>query len=49
MVIKMDLKEIDREGVNCMHLAQDRDTWQALVNTVMNLRSPHIVGNFFTG
>jgi hypothetical protein len=24
----------------CMHLAQARDQWQAVVNTVMNLRVP---------
>jgi len=24
------------EGLNWIHLAQDRDKWQALVNTVMN-------------
>jgi hypothetical protein len=27
-------------GVDWMYLAQDRDYWQALVNTVMNLRVP---------
>jgi hypothetical protein len=36
----MDLGEIVWEGVKWMHLAQDRDQWQALVNTVMNLRVP---------
>jgi len=29
--------EIEWEGVDLMHLAQDRDQWQALVNAVMNL------------
>jgi hypothetical protein len=33
----MDLREIRWEGVDWIHLAQDRDQWQGLVNTVMNL------------
>jgi hypothetical protein len=37
--IKMDLREIGCEGVDWMPLAQDRDQWQSLVNTVMNLRA----------
>jgi hypothetical protein len=36
--IKMDLKEIGWGGVEWIHLAQDRDRRQALVNAVMNLR-----------
>jgi hypothetical protein len=38
--IKMDLGEIERGGINWIRLAQDRDQWKALVNTVMNLRVP---------
>jgi hypothetical protein len=36
--IKIDLREVGFRDVNCIHLAQDRDRWRALVNTVMNLR-----------
>jgi hypothetical protein len=38
--IRMDLREIGWEGVVWIYLAQDRDQWQAFVNTVMNLRVP---------
>jgi hypothetical protein len=38
--IKMDLREICFGDVHWIHLAQDRDRWRALVNTVMNLRFP---------
>jgi hypothetical protein len=34
--IIMDLREIGWECVNWMHLAEDREQWWALVNTVMN-------------
>jgi hypothetical protein len=36
--IKMDLREIGRDGVDWIDLVQDRDQWRALVNTAMNLR-----------
>jgi hypothetical protein len=36
--IKMDLTEIEWYGMNWIDLAQDRDQWRVLVNTVMNLR-----------
>jgi hypothetical protein len=36
--IRMDLRKIEWEGVDWMHLAQDREQWRTLVNTVMNLR-----------
>jgi hypothetical protein len=38
--IKMDLREIGFRDADCIHLAQYRDRWRAVVNTVMNLRVP---------
>jgi hypothetical protein len=38
--IKMDLTEIGFGDVDWIHWAQDRDRWQAAVNTVMNFRVP---------
>jgi hypothetical protein len=38
--IKMDLREIGWDGMDWIEVAQDRDQWRALVNTVMNLRVP---------
>jgi hypothetical protein len=38
--IKMNLREIGWHGMDWIDLAQDRDQWRALVNTVMNLRVP---------
>jgi len=38
--IVMDRREIGWEGVDWVDLAQDRDQWRSLVNTVMNHRVP---------
>jgi hypothetical protein len=38
--IKMDLRQIGRGGMSWIDLAEDRDKWRALLNTVMNLRVP---------
>jgi len=37
--IKMDLRKVGWRG-DWMELAQDRDRWRSLVNTVMNFRVP---------
>jgi hypothetical protein len=36
----MDLKETGCEDVNWIHLAQDRNQWRDVVNTIMNLMVP---------
>jgi hypothetical protein len=36
--IRMDLRKIGWGSVDWNQLAQDRDRWRALVNTVINLR-----------
>jgi hypothetical protein len=38
--IMMDLGEIGWDGMDWIHLADDRDQWRALVNTMMSLRVP---------
>jgi hypothetical protein len=38
--IRMDLVEVGWGDVDWIDLAQDRDRWRALVNSVFNLRVP---------
>jgi hypothetical protein len=38
--IKIDLRESVWDGIDWIDLAQERDQWRALMNTVMNLRVP---------
>jgi hypothetical protein len=47
--IKIDIREIWWDGVVWIDLAQDRDHWRALVNTVMNIRVPYNAGKFLSG
>ena len=42
--IKMDLQEVGGDFGDWMELAQDRDSWRALVGTVMNLGVPKMRG-----
>jgi hypothetical protein len=45
----MDLREIGWDGMDWIILAQDRDRWMDLVNTIMSLRVPYNAGNFLSG
>jgi hypothetical protein len=40
MYIRMDLGEVGCGDVDWIGLAQDRNRWRALVNSVLNLRVP---------
>jgi hypothetical protein len=44
----MDLSKIEWAIVDCIYLAQNRDQWQAVVNTVMKLGVRYKAGNFLT-
>jgi hypothetical protein len=43
--VKIDLREIGWCGEDWIDLPQDSDQWRALVDTVMNLRVPNILGS----
>jgi hypothetical protein len=38
--IRINFKEIGWEDSDWIHVAQDRDQWRSLVNTVMNIEVP---------
>jgi hypothetical protein len=46
--IKMNLIEIEWEGMDWIYLAQDRGQWRAFVKTIMNLRIPYNAGKFMS-
>jgi hypothetical protein len=45
--IRMDRREREWDGVDYIHLVQDRDQWRTLVDTVMKFRAPYTTDNFF--
>jgi hypothetical protein len=46
--IRMELRKVGWESVDWIPLAQDKEEWQAVVNTVMNLRIPRKMENFLS-
>jgi hypothetical protein len=38
--IKLDLREIEWDGMDLIDLAKDKDQWRALLSTVISLRVP---------
>jgi hypothetical protein len=46
--INLDIMEMGWEGVDWIHLVQERDQWRAVVKTVTNLRVQLKAGNFLT-
>jgi hypothetical protein len=46
--IKMDLQNAGRGGMDWIDLTQDRNRWQALVNTVMNDQVLYSAENFLS-
>jgi hypothetical protein len=45
----MDLVDVGWGGVDWIGLAQDRNTWIAVVNSVMNIRVPQNAGKLTSG
>jgi hypothetical protein len=44
--IRMDLGKVGCGDVDWIGLAQDRNRWRALVNSVLNLRFHEMLGNY---
>jgi len=38
--IKMELQDVEAEGMDWIYLAQDRDRWRDIVNEVMKIPVP---------
>jgi hypothetical protein len=45
----MSTTETKWERVDWIHLAQDTDKWQVVVNIIMSLNAPNYARYFFTG
>jgi hypothetical protein len=48
IILKWTLKKFNGMSWTGFFLAQDRENWQAVVGTEMNLQIPYSVGNFWS-
>jgi hypothetical protein len=48
IILKIDLREIGLGYMDWIDLAEDRDQWRALVNTVMYLQGPYNAEKFLS-
>jgi hypothetical protein len=48
IILEWILRELGWKGVDWIYLAQDRDRWRALLNTIINIHFPLKVGDFLT-
>jgi hypothetical protein len=46
---KMGLRDIGWDGLDWIDMAQDKDQWKALGNTLLNFRVPQNAGKFLSG
>jgi hypothetical protein len=44
-IIKMDVKVLGYEAVDCIHFAQNRTQWQNVVDAVLGFRTPQKTGH----
>jgi hypothetical protein len=47
-IINIDFKVIKWDGMDWIHLVQDRNQWRAPMNTVMNIRVTYNSGKFLS-
>jgi hypothetical protein len=48
IILKWISREIGWDGVGWIDMAQDRDQWRVLVNTILNFRVPQYAGKLLS-
>lgn len=47
--IKIHLNETGKVAVDCIYIAQDKETWTAAVDTIMKICVPEYTAHLMTG